>query len=138
MWEIILSSLFLTGLAWLAGQFFGVPFRRFFRLRTKARETMDLTANVSNRDIEPAKYDDAAKALRSVGVQIGALHETSPSLATWALKRLGYDLPGAGGALIGISNFLGDKTGQKAQCRYDAEVALKLTPSNASRPVPRD
>ena len=138
MWEIILSSLFLAVLAWFAGQFFGVPFRRFFRLRTKARETMDLTANVSNRAIEPAKYDNAANALRSVGVQIGALHETSPSLVTWVLKRLGYDLPEAKAALIGFSNFLGDKTGQKAQCRYDAEVALGLTPSYASRPVPRD
>ncbi len=137
MWEIILSSLFLAGLAWFAGQFFGVPFRQFFRLRTKARETMDLTANVSNRDIEPAKYDDAAKALRSVGVQIGALHETSPSLATWSFKRLGYDLPGAKGALIGLSNSLGDKTGGRAQCRYDAEVALKLSLSYASRPASR-
>ncbi len=99
---------------------------------------MDLTANISNRDIEPAKYDDAAQALRSVGVQIGALHETSPSLATWALKRLGYDLPGAKAALIGFSNLLGDKTAQKAQCRYDVEVALKLTQSYPSRPVPRD
>ena len=99
---------------------------------------MDLTANVSNRDIEPAKYDDAAKALRSVGVEIGALHETSLSLVTWVLKRRGYDLPGAKGALIGFSNSLGDKTGQKAQCRYDAEVALKLTLSYPDRPVPRD
>ena len=137
MWEIILT-LFLAALTWLAGKFFGAPFLQFFRLRTKARETMDLTANVSNRDIEPAKYDAAVKALRGVGVQIGALHETSPPLVAWALKRLGHDLPGAKAALIGLSNFLGDKTGQKAQCRYDAEVALKLTPSYPSRPVPRD
>ena len=137
MWEIILP-LFLAALLWFAGHFFGVPFVQFFRLRTKARETMDFTANVSNRDIEPARYDAASEALRRVGVQIGALHETSLPLAPRVLKRLGYDLPGAKAALIGFSNLLGDKTGQKAQCRYDAEVALKLTSSYPDRPVPRD
>ncbi len=137
MWEII-QYLFLAVLAWFALQFFGMPFARFFKLRVEARETMDFTANVSNRDIEPARYDDASQALRSVGVQIGALHEFSPPLAPWALKRLGYDLPGAKGSLIGFSNALADKTSQKAQFKYDAEVALKLTPSYPRRPVPRD
>ena len=59
MWETILT-LFLAALVWFTGQLFGMPCMRFFRLRTKARETMDFTANVSNRDMDPARYDNAA------------------------------------------------------------------------------
>ena len=137
MWETILT-LFLAALVWVTGRFFGKPCMRFFRLRTKARETMDLTANVSNWDMDPARYDNASEALRNVGIQIGALHETSLPPVPWVLKRLGYDLPGAMGALIGLSNSLGDKTGGRAQCKFDAEVALKLSLSYASRPGSRD
>ena len=137
MWETI-AALFLAALVWLTVQFFGMPCVRFFRLRTEARETMDLTANVSNRDIDPARYENASEALRKVGIRIGALYETSLPPVPWVLKRLGYDLPGAKGALIGLSNSLSDKTGGRAQCRIDAEVALQLSLSYASRPGARD
>ena len=138
MWETILT-LFLAALAWFTVQFFGMPCTRFFRLRTEARETMDFTANVSNPDMDPARYENASEALRNVGVRIGALHETSLPPVPWVLKRLGgYDLPGAKGALIGLSNSLDDKTGGRAQCRFDAEAALKLSLSYANRPGSRD
>ncbi len=134
MWEIILT-LILGGFVWFTGQFLGVPFVRFWRIRSETRETIDFTANVSNRDIDPARYDSASEALRSLGTKIGALHETSLPPAPWALKRLGYDLLGAKNALIGLSNSLSDKTGGRAQCKYDAEVALNLSPSYTARPV---
>ncbi len=137
MWDLILT-LFLAALAWFAVRIIGPPFVRFFRLRSKTLETIDFTANVSNPDIDPARYDGASDALRGVGVQIGVLHETSPPPVPWALKRLGYDLAGAKAALIGLANSLSDKSGEKAACRWDIERALKFPLSYRDRPVPRD
>jgi hypothetical protein len=43
---------------------------QFFRLRSKTRESIDFTANVSNRDVDPVKCNGASDALRDVGIRI--------------------------------------------------------------------
>ena len=135
MWDFILTLL-LAALVWFTAQFFGRPFRQYFKLRTNARESIDFTANVSIRDIDPARYDGASDAPRNVGVQIGALHETSLPLVSWALKQIGYDLPGAKGAQIGLANSLCDISDEKGLHNWDIEKALNSLSVTATAQFP--
>ena len=136
---IFLLGLLVGGpIGWFSSQFLGEPWKQFQKLRRRARATMDFTANISKREIDPEKYGSAVEEVRRVATDLGALHETISPPTRWVFRKLGYDLLQAKGALLGFSNSLSDKSGAKAEFRHKAEMALKLTLSYPNRLVRRD
>ena len=138
MWNLVLGTIVGGILGWVARQYLAAPLERFNELRAHVSEALFFTANVSRRDIDPDRYDEAADELRRLAAQLRGLHDSSTKPVRWYFVWKGYELTEAIAALTGFSNSLSDKTGQKAMYRYDVEKALKLPLSYSVRPMPRD
>jgi hypothetical protein len=138
MWDFFLGTIIGGIFAWVTRQYFAASLEQFRELRSHVSEALLFTANISRRDIDPDRYDEAVDELRRLAAQLKGLHDSSTKPVRWYFARKGYELPEAIAALIGYSNSLSDKTGQKGMHKYDVQMALKLPLSYPERPVPRD
>jgi hypothetical protein len=129
---------------WVVTNAIGSPILKFFNLRTEVRRTLILYGNVRarwhERDLEdfageavaapgapsPLSAEDeerlaaAQLALRELAADMRAFADTL-TLASWLLKRVGYDARAASAALMGLSNSI-DKYGAT---RHEKGVAIR-------------
>lgn len=134
----VLGTLLIGALGWMLTHFIANPILKVSHLRERIHEALFFTANVSNRKIEPDRYDEAVGELRRLAARLSALEHSLTGPVSWFLKRRGFDLSTATGGITGLSNSLDDKSGIKAALRYDIEKSLKLPLSYQTRPTVRD
>lgn len=125
-------------IGWVLTHFCLKPILKFHRLREKTHETLEFTANVYHRPTDPARYDQACDEIRRLAAQLRALHFSTNWAVRIYFQSRGFELGEAGSAMIGLSNTLSDKTGERAGLRWDAEKALKLPLSYKTRPEIRE
>lgn len=121
-------------MGWVLTHFCLRPILKFHRLREQVHETIEFTANVSDRPTDPERYDRACDEIRRLAAQLRALHFSTNWVVRFYFQIRGYELEEAGSAMIGLSNRLSDKTGERAGHRWDAEKTLKLPLSYKTRP----
>jgi hypothetical protein len=126
---IVLQSLFgfaAAAIGWLTLEFVGRPLRRFFDLRG---DTVELLTRIGNVGLE-AESDiraNARKETRALASKFRsfALNETLASkISMW----LGYNAYAAAQALIGVSNTIETKDGERHVHKSALAKALKFKP----------
>lgn len=130
--------LFGTLLVGVAGYFTINPIRRFYRLREKAHETIQFTANVFDPEKDEERYKEAHTEIRRLAAQLGALVDTASWPVRWYFRRCDYRPKDASAGLYGLSNTLSNRSGERAANQWDVEKALKLPLCYDTRPAPRD
>lgn len=134
----LIGTFAVGAMGWVLTHFCLKPILKFHRMRERAHETIEFTANVFDRPTDPERYDRACDEIRRLAAQLRALHLST----NWAVQIYfqihGYELEEAGSAMIGLSNTLSDKTGERAGHRWDAEKALRLPLSYKTRPKIRE
>lgn len=144
MWDFIVSTVPVVttfavgGIGWGATHFVGAPLLGLRQLRRKIHVALFFTANISHRETDPGRYDQAVDELRRLAAELNALHHSATKVLKHYAGWMGYDLPRAVDGLTGLSNSLYDKEGRKAGFRFDVEDALDLPRSYSERPETRD
>lgn len=145
MWDFIVDNvlplvgtLMVGAIGWFVANYIGKPLIKFSRLREEIHEALFFTANVSNREIDPHRYDNAVSELRRLAARLNALEHSLNRFVRRYFSWRGLDLITAIGSITGLSNSLHDKTGEKAGLRYDIEKALKFPMTYETRPKIRE
>jgi hypothetical protein len=137
----------LAAAGWLVLEFLGRPVGKFFDLRGEVIRTMTGFANTrarwkevrdgvgaSSGDAEEldlsyeeiGRLNDAKVAYRDLASQLRAFAQNE-YLATWVVRRFGYEPAKASAALIGMSNTIGTYGGNRAFQTRAVEEALRIT-----------
>ncbi len=121
-------SVLLGIIGWFLAGFFAKPLLNFLALRRKVHEEMIL--HLSNIDTMTRPlglaYVEAVVSLRRLGAKVQAINDSASGLLRCFLSIRGYDLPGAGRGLIGLSNSLNRGDRLLAIHRNAIQMALKL------------
>jgi len=103
MW-LLIASVLLGIVGWLATSFFAKPLLDFLNLRSQVLEEMFFTANVDDENM--TVYESAKESLRRLGAKVQATDVRALRPLRWFLSKWGYNLGMAGSGLIGLSNSL--------------------------------
>jgi len=140
----LLHALAVVGLGaigWFALEFLGRPIREFFSLRREVRRLMLLHWDDESADERLLTEDDdfsgwrqKAEATRGsfsdAGARLGAFDQGEP-VASWFVRRMGFNLPKAAGNL----RHLGVEFGARGEDRkekfrkIDAALKFKINPN---------
>ncbi|NQV21762.1 MAG: hypothetical protein HQ511_10140 [Rhodospirillales bacterium] len=129
MLEIVLKIIVWIGTplaAFLAVNFIGKVIVGFHTLRREILAELGATANVSHREGNETRWDEAQAKLRSLGTGLRAMHDTSNKIVRLYFHLYGYNLSEASSGLIGLSNSLATLGYQRAAARYRIEKGLKF------------
>jgi hypothetical protein len=125
MWSAI-ASILLGVVGWIAASFFAKPLLDFLNLKSQVHEEIVFTGNIGTMVAGTANYDKAVNSLRRLGAKVQATNVSASRPLAWFLSVFGYDLPKAGGGLIGLSNSLASTDGSRALHINSIQAALKL------------
>jgi hypothetical protein len=135
MWTILdhLLLVFLGAGGWVAAQFIGSPVRGFYNIRKEVREfTLSHWDQPEAHSIEPsdrAKYYEGLKGARETSLKLGTQlisFEQSESMASWFVKKMGFEPAKAGNILRTISLEFGTTQEDRSKNFRRLDVALKF------------
>jgi len=116
---------FLLGVAgWLAVNFVAKPWLDFLNLRSQVHEEVIFTGNIGQMVANTPIYDKAVDSLRRLGAKVQTTNITAFGPLRWYLSFRGYDLPQAGGGLMGLSNSLAEE--DRGHYTDKIQVGMKL------------
>jgi hypothetical protein len=116
----ILVPLILGAVGWVALEFVGRPVRTFFDLRSRAKTVLLLYTDPFDEDEDNPKGE-----FKDLGAKLVAF-DGSEMLAGWFTRLLGFNVRGAGYALMNLSNDWGKQNVAYKEYRKQIKSGLKL------------
>src|SRR5579864_6571056 len=130
MWAAI-GSFLLGGLGWIVASFFGKPLIEVYDLRRRVHEEIVYTGDISGYQFEDEKqrpvFLEAVENLRRLGAKVQAMNVSATESLRLFLSKRGYDLKLAGGGLIGLSNSLHARDGNRLVQTNAVQKGLELS-----------
>ena len=139
-WGFVLGAVGAI-VAWLATEFIGRPFRRFFDLRSEIARRLVQFDNVSGRmrmvdgtnrehvELSPsqdARLAEAENTFRDLGSQMRAFAQAEPIAASIVKRACRYDAWEASRALIAYSNEISTEGPMRASFKAQISTLLRI------------
>jgi hypothetical protein len=130
---------------WLAVEFVGRPFRRFFDLRAETARRLVQFGNVFARSrmlddykreaiklnqLQEARLLEAENTFRDLASQMTAFAQ-GETFAVWVVKFLGFDTFAVAKALLGYSNEIGIAGPNRERFKSEIIKQLRISPDGA-------
>ena len=119
---------------WFVANFFGAPLLDILLLRREIHQELiflwDVRLLSDDRALREHQFDDAVRRIGKLGARLSALKASLYQPLQSVVRKLGYDLEGAGRDLLNLSTELDDD--QRLLIRRHIEIALRLPQSQGS------
>jgi hypothetical protein len=130
-WSNLLGGTIVGAATWFFADFFVRPIRRFWQIRAEIVERMNLFGNLPTHERGADLKADAERAEETMNTfrQLGGRmlsFATTETIAMWLVRCFGYDPERAARHLIGYSNTIMIKDGERAVHREEILESLRI------------